>query len=68
MDVDSGIVRQVLERMPEDMREVLLLHYFMDMPVGKIAKFLTQPVGTIKSRLYYARVALAMRLGAKLKK
>ena len=68
MDVDSGIVRQVLERMPEDMREVLLLHYFMDMPVGKIAKFLTQPVGTVKSRLYYARVALAMRLGAKLKK
>ena len=68
MDVDSGIVRQVLERMPEDMREVLLLHYFMDMPVGKIAKFLTMPVGTIKSRLHYARLALAMRLGAKLKK
>ena len=68
MDVDSGVVRQVLERMPEDMREVLLLHYFMDMPIGKIAKFLAMPVGTIKSRLYYARVALAMRLGAKLKK
>ena len=68
MDVDSGIVRQVLERMPEDMREVLLLHYFMDMPVGKIAKFLAMPVGTIKSRLHYARLALAMRLGAKLKK
>ena len=68
MDVDSGIVRQVLERMPEDMREVLLLHYFMDMPVGTIAKFLAMPVGTIKSRLHYARLALAMRLGAKLKK
>ena len=68
MDVDSGIVRQVLDRMPEDMREVLLLHYFMDMPVGKIAKFLTMPVGSIKSRLHYARLALAMRLGVKLKK
>ena len=66
--VDSGIVRQVLERLPEDMREVLLLHYFMDMPIGKIAKFLALPVGTIKSRLHYARLALAMRLGAKLKK
>ena len=66
-EVDSGIVRQVLEGMPEEMREVLLLHYFMDMPVGKIAKFLAMPVGTIKSRLYYARVALGRRLGVKLK-
>ena len=61
MYVDGGIVRQVLERMPEDIREVLLLHYFMDMPVGKIAKFLAMPVDTVKSRLHYARIALAIR-------
>ncbi len=66
--VDSGFVRQALESLPESMREVLVLHYFMDMPTAKIAKFLAQPVGTIKSRLHYARLVLGARLGARLKK
>ena len=66
--VDSGFVRQALESLPESMREVLVLHYFMDMPTAKIAKFLAQPVGTIKSRLHYARLVLGARLGVRLKK
>ena len=67
-EIDGGFVRQALESMPESMREVLLLHYFMDMSTVKIAKFLALPVGTVKSRLHYARIALGARLGARLKK
>ena len=66
--VDNDTVRQFLEKMPDNMREVLLLHYFMDMPVTQIAKFLALPVGTIKSRLHYARMALAHRFGVNFKR
>ena len=34
----------------------------------QMARFLTLPVGTVKSRLRYARLALAKRLGAAAKK
>ncbi len=67
-EIDGGFVRQALKSMPESMREVLILHYFMDMSTVKIAKFLALPVGTVKSRLHYARLALGARLGARLKK
>lgn len=66
--VDSELVRQTIERMPPKMREVLILHYFLDQPVAQIARYLMLPMGTVLSRLHYARLALATRLGAKLKK
>jgi RNA polymerase sigma-70 factor (ECF subfamily) len=66
--VDADIARHALEKIPPQMREVLILHYFMDMPTAKIAKFLALPVGTIKSRMHYARLVLGARLGARLKK
>ena len=66
--VDGDMVRQFIEKMPENMREVLLLRYFMDMPVSQIAKFLALPLGTIKSRLHYARIALAHHFGTNVKR
>ena len=66
--IDANILREAVERLPPDMKEAVLLRYFMDMPILKVAQILAQPVGTVKSRLYYARVLLGMRLGAKLKK
>ena len=66
--VDAGILRQSIERMPPKMREVLILHYFLDQPISQIARYLMLPMGTVLSRLHYARQALAVRLGAKLKK
>ena len=66
--VDGDMVRQFLEKMPDNMREVLLLRYFMDMPVSQIAKFLALPLGTIKSRLHYARIALAHHFGANVRR
>ena len=66
--VDGNILRKAVETLPPEMWEVVVLHYFMDQPVGKIAKILSIAKGTVKSRLYYARLALGMRLGVVLKK
>ena len=62
--VDGAIVRDAIETLPAEAREVLLLHYFADMSVLQIARYLATPAGTIKSRLHYARKALAVKLGA----
>lgn len=66
--VDSAILRDAINRLPDDMKEMVVLRYFMDMPLKKIAKILSMPVGTVMSRLYYTRLALAHRLGAAIKK
>lgn len=66
--VDADIARRALEKIPPRMREVLILHYFMDMPVKQIARTLMVSPGTVMSRMHYARRALAKRLGAQLRK
>ena len=66
--VDADIARKALEEIPPRMREVLILHYFMDLPVKQIARTLMVSPGTVMSRLHSARLALAKRLGAQLKK
>ena len=66
--LDHSLVRSAIEELPKSDREVLLLRYFMDIPVVKMAKILSQPVGTVHSRLHYARKALAAKLGAAAKK
>ena len=66
-EVDAALLRDAVDRLPEDMRELLLLHYFMDMPVAKMAKILAVPCGTVRSKLFYARKALAAKLGVKMK-
>ena len=65
--IDANILREAVERLPLDMKEAVLLRYFMDLPILKVAQILAQPVGTVKSRLYYARLAIGMRLGVALK-
>ncbi len=67
-NLDHSLLRDAIRELPADQRELLLLHYFMDMPVAKIAKFLSIPNGTVFSRLHYARKALADKLGAAAKK
>lgn len=66
--IDAKILREAVENLPPEMKEAVLLRYFMDLPIVKVAQILAQPIGTVKSRLYYARVMLAQRLGAKIKK
>ena len=52
-------VRDLVERLPERLRSVVLLHYYADLPVAEVAIVLHRPVGTIKRRLLEARAVLA---------
>ncbi len=67
-NLDRSLVRDALQKLEPEDREVLLMHYFLDIPVVKIARILMIPSGTVKSRLHYARRALAAKMGAAVKK
>ena len=56
-------LRDALAAIPSTYREVVVLHYYADLPVDEIAAVLGLPVGTVKSRLSRARAALAEHLG-----
>jgi RNA polymerase sigma-70 factor (ECF subfamily) len=56
-------LRDAMAALPAPYREVVVLHYFADLPVDEVAALLEVPVGTVKSRLSRARAALATRLG-----
>jgi RNA polymerase sigma-70 factor (ECF subfamily) len=61
--VDQGRLRQLLERMPEAQRQVLLLGYFEGSSSAEISERLQIPVGTVKSRTRAALEALRDMLG-----
>ena len=67
-NLDAALLRKAIDTLPRDQREAIALHYFMDMPVAQIAKYLSVPNGTVLSRLHYARKALAAKLGAAARK
>ncbi|HEU4421719.1 MAG TPA: RNA polymerase sigma factor [Pilimelia sp.] len=56
-------LRVALAALPEAYRQVVILHYFADLPVDEVARLTEVPVGTVKSRLSRARTALAEHLG-----
>ena len=47
-------VKDIVSRMPENLRVVLLLCYFHEFSYNEIAKIIGAPLGTIKSRLHAA--------------
>lgn len=51
-------IRRQVARLPEKMRLVILMHYMEELSVEEIAAILHVPEGTVKSRLYHARVRL----------
>ena len=61
---DRVAVLEALHRLPSSQRQVIALHYLLDMPVGEIAASTGTPVGTVKVRLSRARAALARLLGS----
>lgn len=57
-------VQEAIDSLCFNQRVVVVFHYLNDMSVKEIADVLDCPVGTVKSRLYYAREALRERLGS----
>jgi RNA polymerase sigma-70 factor (ECF subfamily) len=58
---DTGTLDAVL-RLPPALRDVVLLHYYADLPVADVARAVHRPAGTVKRRLHEARTALAVTL------
>jgi RNA polymerase sigma-70 factor (ECF subfamily) len=56
-------VRRVLGDLPRRQREVVVLHYYLGLPVLEIAETLGVSEGTVKSTLFRARHAMAVALG-----
>jgi RNA polymerase sigma-70 factor, ECF subfamily len=50
----KAFVRAILAKMPEHLREVLVLSYYHRFPYKEIADILDVPLGTVKSRLHAA--------------
>ncbi len=58
----SAQIQTALSGMPEKLRSVLLLHDIEGMPYEEIAQVVGCPLGTVKSRLFNARLQLRKRL------
>ncbi|MCA8959730.1 MAG: sigma-70 family RNA polymerase sigma factor, partial [Planctomycetes bacterium] len=54
----SSDVRAALQRLSDDHREILELRYLRELEYEEIVRELGCPIGTVRSRLHYARLAL----------
>ena len=53
-DETAARVRRIIGDMPESLREILILAYFNKFSYKQMAKILSIPIGTVKSRLHTA--------------
>jgi RNA polymerase sigma-70 factor (ECF subfamily) len=51
-------VWKAIEELPYNFREIIVLRHFEDLSYDEIAKLLNIPLGSVMSRLYYARLKL----------
>jgi RNA polymerase sigma factor (sigma-70 family) len=58
--VDRDLVEEALRHLDPEWRAVVVMHYFLGMPLPEVATALRIPLGTAKSRLH--RSILAMRI------
>jgi RNA polymerase sigma-70 factor (ECF subfamily) len=63
VSVEQVALAQALRALPISHRQVIVLHYLADLPVGEIASTLSVSPGTVKSWLARGRRALAAALG-----
>jgi len=61
---DRQLLDQALARLDPGHRAVVALHYLLGMPLPEVARTLSIPIGTAKSRLHYALVAMRMTVTA----
>ena len=62
--VDRDLLGRELGRLPIDQRAVMVLHFYLDLPLTEVAGILDIPVGTAKSRLHRGLEALRSTMGA----
>ena len=55
LDLNSELLRQGLERLPEAFRELIVLHELEGLSYREIAVVIEVPIGTVMSRLSRAR-------------
>jgi len=60
--VDPEQLQQVLSRLPDDARAILVLFFFEDCSYKEIAEALEVPIGTVMSRLSRAKARLRQEL------
>jgi RNA polymerase sigma-70 factor (ECF subfamily) len=56
--IDSATLSRLMEQLPAEYREVLLLREVEDLAYKEIAEVTGSPIGTVMSRLSRARLAL----------
>jgi len=59
---DFAGVREALDELPCEFREVLVLRFIEEMSYEQIAEVISRPLGTVRSRLHYAKLALRAKL------
>ena len=62
--VDRDEVERALRRLDPDFRAVVVVHYFLGLPLPDTAELLGIPVGTAKSRLHRSLAAMRLEIGA----
>lgn len=62
LEAKSELLKQALERLPAEFREVIVLHEIEGLPYREIATVTEIPLGTVMSRLARARRKLQMEL------
>lgn len=60
---DWDRLQKAVAELPLPQRVVVVLYYLNDLSLQEIGEILEIPVGTVKSRLHYGRVALKKELG-----
>src|SRR6476469_7337508 len=65
---DSDLIRQALDALPAEFREILTLRHQEGLSYKEIADIAQMPPGTVMSRLARARVKLKERLAARIDK
>jgi RNA polymerase sigma-70 factor (ECF subfamily) len=59
---DAARVHDALDTLPSEFREVLVLRFLEEMAYADIARVVSCPIGTVRSRLHHAKRALRREL------
>ena len=63
---DRELVDAAMQRLDDAGRAIVVLHYFLGLPLTDVAATLGIPIGTVKSRLHRALGEMRIAVGAEL--